>query len=124
MVPVLRAFLKRVVQNGTLNVETAQGARFVVGDGTGEPIALRFVDRAAERQLVLNPALALGELYMDSRLVVTRGCIYDVLALISSNLAWTEPHGIAKAMTRLRSKLRPISQRNNQRRAKHNVAHH
>jgi cyclopropane-fatty-acyl-phospholipid synthase len=82
------------------------------------------VDRAAERQLVLNPALALGELYMDSRLVVTRGCIYDVLALISSNLAWTEPHGIAKAMTRLRSKLRPISQRNNQRRAKHNVAHH
>lgn len=124
MVPVLRAFLKRVVQNGTLNVETAQGSRFVVGDGTGEPIALRFVDRAAERQLVLSPALALGELYMDSRLVVTQGSIYDVLALVSSNLAWKEPHGIAKAMTRIRSKLRPISQRNNQRRAKNNVAHH
>lgn len=124
MVPVLRACLKRVVQNGTLNVETAQGPQFVVGDGTGEPLAIRFVDRAAERQLVLNPALALGELYMDGRLVVTQGSIYDVLTLVSSNLAWKEPHGIAKAMTKLRSKLRPMSQRNNHRRAKQNVAHH
>ena len=37
MGPLLRTFLKQVVQQGTLEVETATGARFAVGDGTGEP---------------------------------------------------------------------------------------
>jgi len=124
MVPFLRAFLKRIIQRGMLEVETAAGNRFAVGDGTGEPLAIRFTDRAAERQLVLRPALAFGELFMDGRLVVTQGTIYDVMALASSNLAWQEPPGIARAHARLRTALRRLKQRNNVRRAKRNVAHH
>jgi cyclopropane-fatty-acyl-phospholipid synthase len=124
MVPVLRAFLKGVAQEGTLEVETAAGARFVVGDGTGEPVGIRFADRAAERQLVLNPALAFGELFMDGRLGVTRGSIYDVLTLASSNLALQDPPGIAPALTKLRTAYRALKQRNDARRAKRNVAHH
>ena len=52
---LLRAFLKQVVQQGTLAVETASGLRFRVGDGTGEPLAIRLADKGAARQLVLNP---------------------------------------------------------------------
>ena len=37
MGPLLRTFLNQVVQQGTLEVETASGSRFTVGDGTGEP---------------------------------------------------------------------------------------
>ena len=100
-------------------------SQFVVGDGTGEPLAIRFADRAAERQLVLNPALAFGELYMDGRLVVTQGSIYDVLALASSNLALKEPHGIAKAMHQTsHGASPPPASATAQRRAKRNVAHH
>ena len=121
---LLRAFLKQVVQQGTLAVETATGARFVVGDGTGSPLAIRFADRGAARQLALNPALAFGELFMEGRLVVTQGSIYDVLSLASSNLKLREPHGIAGARTSLRTALRYLRQRNSERRAKRNVAHH
>ena len=121
---LLRAFLKRLVQHGALEVETAGGARFSVGDGAGRSLAIRFADRAAERQLVLNPTLAFGEIYMDGRLAVTRGSIYDVLALVASNLGGREPHGVAQALTRIRMALRPFQQRNRGRRAKQNVAHH
>ncbi len=124
MGPLLRAFLKQVVQQGTLEVETALGARFTVGDGTGSPLAIRFADSGAARQLVLNPALAFGELFMEGRLIVTQGSIYDVLSLASSNLKLKEPHGVAKARTRLRTALRRLQQRNSARRAKGNVAHH
>jgi cyclopropane-fatty-acyl-phospholipid synthase len=121
---LLRTFLKQVVQHGTLEVEDASGSRFTVGDGTGSPLAIRFADKRAPRQLVLNPALAFGELFMDGRLVVARGSIYDVLSLAASNLKLREPHPIAKARTRLRTALRRLQQRNCARRAKRNVAHH
>ena len=52
-----------------------------MGDGSGNPVTVEFADHAAERRLLLDPALALGELYMEGRLVVTRGSIYDLLTL-------------------------------------------
>lgn len=121
---LLRAFLKQVVQHGALEVEDASGSRFTVGDGTGNMLAIRFADSGAARQLVLNPALAFGELFMNGRLVVTQGSIYDVISLAASNLKLMEPHGIAKARTRLRTALRRLEQCNGARRAKQNVAHH
>ena len=124
MGPLLRTFLKQVVQQGTLEVETASGSRFTVGDGTGPRLAIRLAEGSAARQLVLNPALAFGELFMEGRLIVTQGSIYDVLSLASSNLKLNEPHRIAKARTRLRTALRGLQQRNSARRAKRNVAHH
>lgn len=124
MIRVLRAFLARVVRQGCLEVETAVGTRIRVGDGTGTPLAFRLADRAAERRLVLDPALAFGELFMDGRLVVTQGSIYDVLDLASRNLKLRSPPGIARAHDRLRTAMRPVHQRNNKRRAKRNVAHH
>ena len=124
VVPILRAVLEQIVQRGTLHVETSAGARFVAGDGTDEGVAIRFTDRAAVRHFVLNPALAFGELFMDGRLVVTQGSIYSVLALLTSNLKLKEPHGLAKALTGIRTAVRPILQRNSDRRAVSNVEHH
>ncbi len=121
---LLRAFLDRIVTRGKLDVATATGPAFTVGDGTGEQIAVQFSDRAAERRLLLDPALALGELYMEGRLVITRGSIYDLLTLIASNLSWEVPPGLARARERVRRTLRPLHQRNTKRRAERNVAHH
>ena len=121
---LLRAFLNRVVRQGALDVESATGQRFAFGDGTGDRLGVRFTDAAAERQLILNPSLAFGELFTDGRLVVTRGSIYDVLALLSRNLGLQDPPGLAKALTRLRARTRSFNQRNGAHRAKRNVAHH
>jgi cyclopropane-fatty-acyl-phospholipid synthase len=124
MLTLLRAFLNRVVREGALDVETAKGQRFTFGDGTGDRVGIRFVDQAVERQLIVNPSLAFGELFTDGRLLVTRGSIYDVLALVSRNLGLQDPPGIAKALTRLRTGVRSFKQRNSSQRAKRNVAHH
>jgi len=121
---LLCGLLKRIVRRGTLVVETANGRHFDFGDGTGPPLGLRFVDQAAQRRLLLNPSLAFGELFMDGRIVVTRGTIYDVLALASANLAWRDPPGVARALTHARSRLRRLNGRNSRLRARRNVAHH
>jgi cyclopropane-fatty-acyl-phospholipid synthase len=122
--PLLRVFLDRVVRQGTLEVERANGLRFVVGDGTAPRTAVRFSDPAAERRLILDPALAMGELWMDGRLLVTQGSIYDVLDLVSRNLKLLLPPGIGKARERWRRLVRRCGQVNTERRAKRNVAHH
>ena len=123
MQPVLHAFLDRVVRKGTLEVETVSGSRFVVGDGSGERIAVRLADSAVW-PLVFRPELALGELYMDGRLVVTQGSIYDLITLLGCNLWSGSTPGMARAYNKARTALRPLHQRNTRRRAKHNLAHH
>ena len=121
---LVRRFLHRVIRRGNLQVKPAAGPVFSVGDGSGDAIEVEIIDLAAERQLLLNPALALGELYMDGRLVVNRGSIYGLLDLAASNLAWQPPPGFARAREYVRMALRPLHQSNTKRRAARNVAHH
>jgi cyclopropane-fatty-acyl-phospholipid synthase len=121
---LLRRFLDHVIRRGALEVETASGQRLMVGDTTQDPLSVRFLDQAAQRRLLLDPVLALGELYMEGGLVVTRGTIYDLLALIASNLSWQLPPGMARARERVRKTMRLLHQRNTRGRAARNVARH
>ena len=59
-------------------METADGVTETFGDGSGPLLGVKLVDRAAEWRLMVNPALSLGELYMDGRLIVTRGDLYEI----------------------------------------------
>jgi cyclopropane-fatty-acyl-phospholipid synthase len=73
---LLDALLRRLIRKGRLVVIDADGKRHVYGDGAdGEAVAIRFTDRATPRRAALNPALALGEAYMDGRLLVEQGDI-------------------------------------------------
>src|SRR6185295_17535702 len=82
MEKVLTTVLSRLVKRGALTIVTARGNEFTFGDGSGEEVRVRFLDPGAERAIVLNPEMRLGELFMDGRLVVERGSIYDFLALV------------------------------------------
>ena len=73
---------------------------------------------------MLNPALSLGELYMDGRIVVTRGGLYDLLELGARNLAEIEGLPWVEALHRVRVAFRGLHQRNDRRRARRNVAAH
>ena len=119
-----RAFLRRLVRRGRLEVATADGIAETFGDGVGPPLGVKLLDGAAERRLMLNPELALGELYMDGRLVLTKGDLYDLLELGARNLAGLADAPWAKALARARLAFRGLHQRNNRRRAKRNVASH
>ena len=81
MSAAFQAFLRRLVRKGRLEVETADGVVETFGDGAGRRSASNFSIARRNGDLMLNPALALGELYMDGRLVVTKGDLYDLLEL-------------------------------------------
>jgi len=119
---LLQVALSTLVRRGTLQVATAQGRTFSVGDGTGEPVAVRFKTAAAQRALLLNPELVLGESYMNRSLVMERGSIADLLALVGRNA--NKLPGWMKPQRRLRYVTRRLKQHNARTRARYNVAHH
>ena len=124
MSAAFRSFLRKLVRKGRLEVVTADGIAETFGDGVGPPLGVKLLDGAAERRLMLNPALTLGELYMDGRLVLTKGGLYDLLELGARNLAELEGQPWAKALSKARIAFRGLHQRNNRQRAKRNVASH
>jgi cyclopropane-fatty-acyl-phospholipid synthase len=119
---LLRFLLKTFVRRGTFKLTTSRGTTFTFGDGTGEPVAVRFVTRAAEWGILLDPELKLGEAYMDGSFVVEQGSIADVLAIClgqNSELPhWARPQYLVRYLARRFNQFNPRT------RARRNVAHH
>jgi len=120
---LLRVLLARFVRRGTLRLTTARGAVFTFGDGTGEPVAIRFASRAAERSVLLDPELRLGEAYMDGTLLLEQGSIADLLGLLlrqrrDGTPQWARPRWLLRYCQRRLQQFNPRS------RARRNVAHH
>jgi cyclopropane-fatty-acyl-phospholipid synthase len=119
---LLRYFLKQFIRRGSMTFTAASGAKFTCGDGTGEPVAARFLTTDAELRVLLNPELALGELYMEGTFVVERGSIADALAILLD-----QPEILprwAKLQWWLRYLVRHARQFNPRGRSKNNVARH
>jgi cyclopropane-fatty-acyl-phospholipid synthase len=117
-------FLRKLVRRGNVEVHTADGVTHVLGDGSGPPLGIKLTDKAAEVELLLNPALKFGELFMDGRLIVTKGNLYEVIDLGARCLADIQDSGWVKALEKVRVALRAVHQRNDRRRARANIAHH
>ena len=105
-----------------MTVTTARGRIGTFGDRTGHPVAVRFNNASAQRAVLFDPELKLGEAYMDGTLIVERGSIADVLALLLSQERlgprnWAVPRV-------LRYLFRRLQQFNLRSRSRINVAHH
>ena len=124
MSAAFKVFLRRLVRSGRLELTTADGKTEVFGNGVGPPLCVKLLDGAAERRLMLNPELAVGELFMDGRLVITQGELYDLLELGALNLAGLANDPWAKALAKGRLALRSLHQRNDRQSAKRNIASH
>jgi cyclopropane-fatty-acyl-phospholipid synthase len=119
---LLRRFLSQFIRRGSITFTTASGARFTCGDGTGIPVAARFLNPQAQIRILLNPELALGETFMDGSLIVEQGSIADMLAVLMD-----QPDvlpGWAKPRWWMRYLARHARQFNPPKRAQANVAHH
>jgi len=117
----LRYILDRLITTGDLNLIDADDRNYGFGDHSGPPVVARIADKWTEIRLALNPMLAIGEAYMDGRLIIEQGTIYDLLEIILKNLAamrWLKLIDDARSLTR------PLQNYNPVRRAKRNVAHH
>jgi cyclopropane-fatty-acyl-phospholipid synthase len=120
---LLSMFLGRFIRHGSFMVTTAAGKTYTFGDGSGLPVAVRFTSTRAQRAVLLNPELRMGEAYMDGTFVVERGSIADVLAILlqQEHLAaptWAVPWRLVRHLFRRLQQFNPRS------RARRNVAHH
>lgn len=121
---LLEIFLKRIVRFGSITFRTASGYEFKTGDGRGTDLTLIFYDQAAQIRLMRNPALTLGELYMDGELGIEGGDVYDLLVCALRNADTMEMSSILRLADRMRYLMRGIKQYNTARNSRQNVAHH
>ncbi|HEV2532208.1 cyclopropane-fatty-acyl-phospholipid synthase family protein [Phenylobacterium sp.] len=117
----LHAYLQRVIREGALKVRMPGGETLTFGDGSGPPVAVAITSRRWLARIAANPAMGLGEAYMDGGLVMEDGSIHDLVDLIGRNGKY-RPLKRAGALSRwwLDRRL----QANARLAARRNVAHH
>jgi cyclopropane-fatty-acyl-phospholipid synthase len=124
MFKLLDILLRRIVRNGDLTFIDADGTAHRYGNGSGPLIEVRVHDKRLEHQLVLDPQLALGEGYMQGRLEMVSGRIYDFLELLLSNIQYQPEPAWTHSLNTIRYLIRRLTQFNPSGRAQRNVAHH
>jgi len=117
--------LNHVINNGSLRVIAADGDEKTYGDGTGALITIRLHNQGPHLGLAINPYLKLGEAYMDGDLTIDPPhTVYDLLALILSNLGTNYASRPMQLYAAIRRWKRRIDQHNPIGKAQANVAHH
>lgn len=115
--------LRKIVRTGTLRVTYASGRSETYGDGSGSPVAIRFADQAAERLVALDPSLRFGEMFMEGRVVVEQGSVYELISLVKRNgIRRGSPHLTALMLARMATAR--LANRLKREDARRNVAHH
>jgi cyclopropane-fatty-acyl-phospholipid synthase len=122
---LLQHLLRRFVEKGRLTVIGHDGSRHTFGSGADGPdVTVRFHDEKVERALFFNPELASAEAYMDGRLTIESGGIYDLLLLFSVNRRGLGAHPLQQALRRAWRALRGFHQKNPLGQAARNVRQH
>ncbi|WP_339931467.1 cyclopropane-fatty-acyl-phospholipid synthase family protein [uncultured Brevundimonas sp.] len=114
---MLKALADRVFTSRAVHIRVA-GTGFTAGPGEPE-LTVHLADAATAMAVAVNPELAVGEAFMDGRLTIEDGDIYDFLQLVASQLA-------VRPMPRgpLWRWKRRLAQTNDRLRARRNVHHH
>jgi len=105
-------------------VVTSGGDVFIVGDGNGKSVTIRFTSTSSQLRVLLDPDLKFGEAYVEGTLIVDEGSVADVLALALSQDRSGRPTCWAKPQWLVRYLGRRLEQFNYRRRSRRNVARH
>jgi cyclopropane-fatty-acyl-phospholipid synthase len=115
--------LKQGIKKGDLTlIQGGRSQRF--GDKTGTPVTIEVKDAWTSWSAFVNPWLKVGEAYMDGRLVIAQGTLYDFMNLAFANTdhlsnAWSQ-----RWLSALNRLLRWWHQNNPVGIARTHVAHH
>jgi cyclopropane-fatty-acyl-phospholipid synthase len=122
---LLDKILSGALHKGRLTVLWPDGTSSSYGDGEGLTATVRLRDARTVRRILTNPALTVGETYMDEGLIPINGTIHDLLSMLMLNIghAWDEIP-ILRLNNLLRRLQQPFIRSNNASRSRRNVAHH
>jgi cyclopropane-fatty-acyl-phospholipid synthase len=123
MSALISRIVSKLVRTGRLRVEYPDGKSQEYGDGAGPLVGIRLTDRSVAWDVVMDPELKFGEAYMDGRIVITEGDLYDLLAVGSANLWKSDGLAWIKGLEKIRSRLKSWT-RNDRKAARSNVASH
>lgn len=112
------------VKKGNLTIVRANGERLSFGDGSGPSVIVRFTDLAAEREIVFDPGLKLGELVTDGRIVVETGSLYDFLFLMLRDMRDLIPPWPLNWIEEVQMALWKWLPKNKPDQSRQNVSHH
>ena len=121
---LLHLALTRLIRQGTLHVRYPDGTRRSYRGTPGPEAGMHIATGRALRGLTFNPALALGEAYMEDELRPEGCTLYALLELLVLNLMSGGTHPAEQAMELWRKVRRRLDQLNPAARARRNVAHH
>jgi cyclopropane-fatty-acyl-phospholipid synthase len=115
------AAFRSIIKSGCLKIIDSRGRSHILGDGSAPSCAVRLGDRWLDHSIAFNPALYVGEAFMDGRLTIAEGRLYDFLDLAARNIAHLEGNPWYSLISRIAKR---IGQYNPVGRAQKNVAHH
>lgn len=122
---VLDHVLRRLIVHGRLTVKWPDGQLTTYSGEPGPEALIALKDAGTVRRVGLNPALAIGEAYMDGGLVPVDCTIHDLLDLMLTNRSSEASQQELPRLHEIGGWLtRHIAQFNPATRARRNVAHH
>src|ERR1700737_139443 len=121
---LLSRLFERIITIGRLRVIDAGGSLHAFDGSSGPRVTIRLHDSALHWKLAVRPRLYFGEAFMDGKLTIEEGSLYDLIELLAVNLE-AMPAGLAGRLLNGSVPLfRRIHQYNPLPRARQNVAHH
>ncbi len=121
---LLTSLLRGIVRYGELSVAWPDGTTSRFGDRNGPTAGLRVNDWRTVRRLAFNPALALGEGYMNGSLRPDGCSLYELLDLLIINGGSRAKHPVPRLHQTFRQLTRRFRQINDFSRARRQVEHH
>lgn len=118
---LFRILLKRLIRFGTVRLIEANSREYIIGSGEDPRCTVRLRDKLLGFTLALNPSLSVGEAFMNGRLTVDDGRIYDFLEIIARNLNTLD---VEPLWARIAGYGHRFASRIGRNRAKRNAAHH
>ena len=126
---ILDRLLDGRIHHGEIRVIRPDGSDRVFGQAAdGWPsVTLRIISKNAERRILTNPRLGLGEAFMDGAISVDDDDIMGLAELVRRNNVWEkggrigDPRPLKSVLKKI---ARPFQQMNSLARSRDNVAHH
>ena len=116
--------LRRLVKFGRLTVIDPRGGAHSIEGAGGPSVVIRLHDASVSRAMLRNPALAVGEAYMDGRLTVEQGTLFDFLTIALVNQRRARLRGDSRFLNLARKVMARLRTHNPVGAARRKVSHH